>query len=152
MRRFNVLRLASWTLSGVGGCVFAVLLFAAGGADAAVDSCREWRQEHLDWKTETLRRYLRGAPQRELDGALFELLQREAYLTSCDVSVRSGRDELVGWRLLGRAPEEYGSAVVESVLERAGFDVGLASLLGLPDPAGDATLGDRLARRRADAL
>jgi hypothetical protein len=49
------------------------------------------------------------------------VLQREAYLTSCEISVDGGRQDLVGWRLVGRMPEEYGSAVVESVLERAGF-------------------------------
>ena len=75
-----------------------------------------------------LRRYLRGAPEREVDAAVFELLQREAYLTSCEVSVEGGRDKLVGWRLVGRTPDEYGSAVAESVLERAGFDLSLRSL------------------------
>jgi hypothetical protein len=56
------------------------------------------------------------------------VLQREAYLTSCDISVDGGRDELVGWRLVDRLPEEYGSAVVESVLERAGFQIELRTL------------------------
>jgi hypothetical protein len=86
------------------------------------------RYEPRDWKTEVVRRYLHGAPQREVDDAIFEMLQREAYLTSCDVSVAAARGELVGWRLVGRMPEEYGSAVLESVLERAGFDLGLRSL------------------------
>jgi len=76
-----------------------------------------------------MHRYLTGAPQREIDGALFEMLQREAYLTSCDVSAQGSRGVLVGWRLVGRNPDEYGSAVLESVLERAGFDVGLRSEL-----------------------
>ena len=38
-----------------------------------------------------VKRYLGRAPQRELDEAVFELLQREAYLTSCDQSVRAAR-------------------------------------------------------------
>lgn len=108
---------------GVGGAVLAlsVLLLTTASSQAAPDSCREWRAEHRRWKTEALRRYLRGAPQPELDAAVFEVLQREAYLTSCEISVDGGRQELVGWRLVGRMPEEYGSAVAESVLERAGF-------------------------------
>ena len=110
------------------GAVLAASLVLASSAAAAEDSCREWRLEHRSWKTEALRRYLRGAPEREVDAAVFELLQREAYLTSCEISVEGGRDELVGWRLVGRTPEEYGSAVAESVLGRAGFDLSLRSL------------------------
>jgi len=105
------------------------LLITGGSAGAASDSCREWRYEHSDWQAEVMHRYLTGAPQREIDGALFEMLQREAYLTSCDVSAQGSRGVLVGWRLVGRNPDEYGSAVLESVLERAGFDVGLRSEL-----------------------
>ena len=115
---------------GVAAAALAASLLVAGSAAAAGDSCREWRLEHRGWKTEALRRYLRGAPEREVDAAVFELLQREAYLTSCEVSVRNGRDELVGWRLVGRTPEDYGSAVVESLLERAGFDLELSGLFG----------------------
>jgi hypothetical protein len=103
-------------------------LFVGMSARASDESCREWRDEHRVWKTEGLRRYLRGAPQRELDEAMFEVLQREAYLTSCDVSVEGGRDELVGWRQVERSPEEYASAVAESVLERAGFELELRQL------------------------
>ena len=116
---------------GVAGAALAASLaslLVAGSAGAAGDSCREWRLEHRSWKIEALRRYLRGAPEREVDAAVFELLQREAYLTSCEISVEGGRDELVGWRLVGRTPEEYGSAVAESVLGRAGFDLSLRSL------------------------
>lgn len=117
---------------GIGGAVLAAGLLASGNAVADPESCREWRTEHTRWKTEALRRYLRGAPQSELDTAVFELLQREAYLTSCEVSVRHGRDDLVGWRLVGRLPEEYGAAVAESVLERAGFDLGLHGIFAQP--------------------
>jgi hypothetical protein len=117
---------------GIGGAALAAGLLAAWPAGADAESCREWRHEHRAWKTESLRRYLNGAPQREVDAAVFEVLQREAYLTSCEVSVQSGRDELVGWRLVDRTPEEYGAVVVESVLERAGFDVGLETILAEP--------------------
>ena len=129
-----------WMGRGVGGAVLMASLIVGASARADGDSCREWRGEHRSWKTEGLRRYLRGAPQRELDEAMFELLQREAYLTSCDVSVRGGRDELVGWRLVERLPEEYGSAVVESVLERAGFELELRQLFE-PSPARLASRG-----------
>lgn len=125
---------------GVGGAVLAISLVLGASAQANNDSCREWRAEHRAWKTEGLRRYLRGAPQRELDAALFEVLQREAYLTSCDISVEGGRDELVGWRLVGRMPEDYGGAVVESVLERAGFELDLRRLFE-PGPRRVATTG-----------
>jgi hypothetical protein len=113
---------------GIAGAALAASMLVASGAVAGEDSCREWRLEHRGWKTEALRRYLRGAPEREVDAAVFELLQREAYLTSCEISVEGGRDDLVGWRLVGRTAEEYGSAVAESVLERAGFDLSLQSL------------------------
>jgi hypothetical protein len=118
------------------------VLLGALGAQAGNDSCREWQKEHCEWKARALRRYLHGAPQRELDAAVFEVLQREAYLTSCDVSARVSRGAMVGWRLVARAPDEYGSAVLESLLERSGFDVGLRDLLrsaiGDPRPAAPA--------------
>jgi hypothetical protein len=131
---------------GVGGAALAASLLAASVAGAGDESCREWRHEHRLWKTEALRRYLRGAPQLEVDAAVFELLQREAYLTSCETSVAVGHGELVGWRLVGRTPEDYGSAVVESVLERAGFDVELSGLFDAP-AAGGAGSGRGIAAR-----
>ena len=117
---------------GIGGALLAAGLLFSGSAGADPEACREWRMEHTRWKTHALRLYLRGAPQTELDAAVFEVLQREAYLTSCEVSVRHGRDDLVGWRLVGRLPDEYGSAVAESVLERAGFDLGLEEIFSAP--------------------
>jgi hypothetical protein len=72
-----------------------------------------------------VRGYLGGAPQPELDVALFELLQREAWLTACDLSVEGARAELVGWRLVGRSPDHYATAVLESVLAQGGFDLDL---------------------------
>jgi hypothetical protein len=117
---------------GIGGAALAAGLLGAGSAEADNDSCREWWVEHAQWKTEAVRRYLRAAPQPEVDAAVFEVLQREAYLSSCDVSVRSARQELVGWRLVDRTPDEFGSAVVESVLERAGFDLGLREIFAAP--------------------
>ncbi|MBW2668036.1 MAG: hypothetical protein JRE13_17235 [Deltaproteobacteria bacterium] len=105
------------------------LLLGAADARAGTDSCREWQKEHCEWKARAVKRYLGGAPQRELDEAVFEILQLEAYLTSCDVSGRSARNTMVGWRLVDRATDEFSSAVIESVLERSGFDVGLRSRL-----------------------
>jgi hypothetical protein len=121
----------------IGLAALATLLFAASGAQAGDESCREWQKEHCEWKARAIHRYLRGAPQRALDEALFEILQREAYLTSCEVSGRAARGAMVGWRLVDRTPDEFGSAVLESVLERSGFDVGLRSrlsgVIGEPD-------------------
>ena len=121
-----------WISRGAGGAALLMGLLLGATAQAGDESCREWRAEHRSWKTEGLRRYLRGAPQRELDEAVFEVLQREAYLTSCEISVKGGRSELVGWRLVGRMPEEYGSAIVESVLERAGFELDPRELFTAP--------------------
>ena len=99
-----------------------------GGTAQAGDACREWQAEHDHWLVQVVQRYLAGAPQGELDAALFELMQREAYLTSCEMSAAQAREQQVGWRMIGRAPEEYASAVIDSVLERAGFDTQLWSL------------------------
>ncbi len=136
---------------GVGGAVLIAVVLLAATPGAASDSCREWKLEHRDWKTLAVSHYLRGAPQRELDEAVFEMLQREAYLTSCEISVEGGRNELVGWRLVGRLPEDYGSAVVESVLGRAGFDLALRAMFsagGAPMASGPLRkVGPRFPRR-----
>jgi hypothetical protein len=142
----NMQRRARRIARGIGGTALAAGLLLGSDGSADNDSCREWRQDHFSWKTETLRRYLRGAPQPEVDAAVFEVLQREAYLTSCEVSVRNGRDDLVGWRLVGRNPEEYGTVVVESVLERAGFDLGLESIFSAPPERVAKTISRRRAR------
>jgi hypothetical protein len=126
--------------------VVAALL--AAGAAAADDSCREWSDEHRRWTVQALRGYLTGAAQREMDEALFEVLQREAYLTSCDLAVSTARDELVGWRLVGRVPDEYGSAVAESVLDRAGFDLTLQSLFQRPAPTAERRDAEPRGRRQ----
>jgi hypothetical protein len=109
---------------------FATTILALLAADAAFasETCREWAREHEDWKAQVVRLYLRGASSRELDSALFELMQREAYLTACPAPVQAQRPERIGWRLVGRPVEEYGSAVVESLLDQAGFDVELRTL------------------------
>jgi hypothetical protein len=124
---------------GFGALVVAVAL--AGGAGTAwadSPSCREWRGEHLEWKAEVVHRYLGGAPQRAVDEAVFEMLQREAYLTACEIPVEMARWEMVGWRLSGRAPDEFGTAVLESVLDQAGFDVGLRAMFAKELPAATA--------------
>jgi hypothetical protein len=112
---------AAWVLVGAG-------LTAA--APASADSCREWGMEHQHWKSEAVRRWLDGSPERELDTAVFELLQREAYLTSCALPVRPARERFVGWRLVGRAPDEYGRAVMESLLEESGMTLDVRSWFG----------------------
>ena len=142
-------RSRSWRrwVAGAGGAALVSGLVGSGMASANVDTCREWRAEHRRWKTEALTRVLLGAPQRDLDGAIFELLQREAYLTSCEISLEGGRDELVGWRLMGRPAEEYGRAVAESLLERAGFDLDLEPLF-FPEPAKPETRPRRAFRRK----
>lgn len=99
---------------------------AAGAAQA--DSCREWTQEHWAIKSDIVRLYLKGAGQETLDGAVFELLQREAYMTSCDPSSVIQPTHQVGWRLLDRDPDEYAGAVMEALLADAGIAPKLAGL------------------------
>jgi hypothetical protein len=141
------MRVTDSSIVGVAAAL-AVWVLGAGGAGAA-ESCREWREEHRRWKSEALRLYLSGAPQRELDTALFELLQREAYLTSCEVSVEGARADLVGWRLVGRVPDEYAGAVIESVLERGGFDLDLRRrFANAPSRSGGPVRSDRAVATR----
>ena len=116
-----------------GRAVVTTTLVLAGlvaAAPAQADSCREWRIEHHHWKSEAVRRYLDGSPEKALDTAIFELLQREAYLTSCDLPVNRARDRFVGWRLVGHGADEYGRVVVESLLEEAGMTLDVRSWFG----------------------
>jgi hypothetical protein len=105
-----------------------LVLVLVGAAPAAADPCGEWLDEHREWKAEVVHRYLTDASQRELDEAVFELIQREAYLTSCPAPVAVQRDQMVGWRLVERDGDEFASAVVASVLELGGFDLELRHL------------------------
>jgi hypothetical protein len=105
-------------------------LLAGDGALAQGDTCHQWRDEHRDWTVRVVRLYLTGGGRQELDTALFELLQREAYLTSCDTSLAVARESFVGWRLVGRTPDEYAAEVVDTWLLRAGFPVHLRELFG----------------------
>jgi hypothetical protein len=118
-------------------CTAALIaaVVGAGAARAGDQSCREWLREHCDFKAKAIGLYLRGAPQRELDVAVFELLQREAYLTSCEIPAHVSRGPMVGWRLVGRAADDYAGAVLESVLERAGLAMDLQHTLGDLGPA-----------------
>ncbi len=109
--------------------VMAVLCVAT-SAGAVSETCREWQDEHAAWKARVLRLALVDAPRRTLDEALFELVQREAYLTSCPARVDAQRPEMIGWRLVDRSPEEYPSAVVESVLAESGMALDVRSWFG----------------------
>jgi len=99
-----------------------------------------------------VRGYLGGAPQSELDGALFELLQREAWLTACDLSVEGARAELVGWRLVGRSPDYYAAAVLESILAQGGFELDLRRwVAGATAPSGGRRTAGAAATGQAGA-
>jgi hypothetical protein len=119
--RFGRRAAAAWVLVGAGLTV---------AAPASADSCSEWSVEHREWKSEAVRRFLDGSPARALDTAVFELLQREAYLTSCNLPVGLARDTFVGWRLVGLSPDEYGRAVVESLLAESGMALDVRSWFG----------------------
>jgi hypothetical protein len=102
----------------------AALLFAT-GAQAVSETCREWQDEHAEWKARVVALALTDMPRRAIDEAMFELVQREAYLTSCPARVDAQQPYMVGWRLVGRSVDEYPAAVLESVLEAGGFDLDL---------------------------
>ena len=127
--------------------VAAAMALTSGAVYADDDSCKEWRKEHCRWKIEAMRRYLHGAPQRELDEAIFEALQRETYLTSCDVTVQVARTDLLGWRLVDRLPDDFGRAVVESVLESGGFEPELRERFVDPPPSASFSAGRSVGRR-----
>jgi len=120
--RFGRRAAAAWVFVGAG-------LTAAAPASAD-SSCREWQAEHRNWKAEVVRRYLDGSTRQQLDTAVFETLQREAYLTSCDLPVARAREAFVGWRLVGLEPDDYGRAVVESLLAEAGLELEVRSWFG----------------------
>ncbi len=90
---------------------------------ATADSCRDWTREHQAMKAKAIRLYLQGAPSGELDALLFDLLQHEAYLTSCNIPARVARCQMIGWRLADRPTADFARAPLESVLEDAGFPV-----------------------------
>ena len=111
-------------------------LVAASSTRARADSsCREWTQEHWEIKSDVVRLYLAGASQERLDDSVFELLQREAYMTSCDPGKVVARVHQVGWRMLDRNPDEYGAIVIEGLLADAGMDLTLAGLFEVSDLA-----------------
>jgi hypothetical protein len=120
-RGFGRRAAAAWVLVGAG---------LAAAAPASADSCREWQAEYRHWKAEVVRRYLDGSTRPDLDTAVFELLQREAYLTSCDLPVSRARQTFVGWRLVGLGADDYSRAVVESLLAEAGLDLQVRSWFG----------------------
>ncbi len=112
----------------------ASLLVANAGY--ASQTCREWWRDHETWKARVVALYLSSASQRELDGAMFEVVQLEAYLTACESTSPAERSRLVSHRTLGRPVDDYGAAVVESLLEESGFDLSLAAFVrpGERDP------------------
>lgn len=112
-------------LRGLAALGLVAVLLGSDGALAQGDACHQWREEHRDWTVRVVRLYLTGGGPQELDTALFELLQREAYLTSCDTSLARARGSFVGWRLIGHTPDEYAGEVVDTLLIRAGFPTGL---------------------------
>jgi hypothetical protein len=130
-------------MRGLAALGLVATLFGSDGALARGDSCHQWADEHRDWTVRVVRLYLTGGGRHELDTALFELLQREAYLTSCDTSLARARGTFVGWRLTDRTPDEYAAyaaEVVETLLVRAGFPTRLRELFGADVSSGALAL------------
>jgi hypothetical protein len=96
-------------------------------ASHASDTCREWWREHESWKARVVALYLGDGSQQELDAAMFEVIQLEAYLTACEGPLPGLRARLVANRTIDRPVDEYAAAVAESLLEQAGFDLSLES-------------------------
>ena len=101
----------------------------AGAAAEASQTCREWWHDHEEWKAQVIGLYLSDASQREVDEAMFELVQLEAYLTACAGPLPAQRARLVSHRTLGRPVDEFAAAVAEGVLEQSGFDLSLDDVL-----------------------
>jgi hypothetical protein len=106
-----------------------VALGWVGQPSLASETCREWWREHQNWKAKALAFYLSDASQRELDAAMFEVVQLEAYLTVCEGAPPGKRARLVSQRTVGRPVDEYAATVAESLLEQAGLDLSLESVL-----------------------
>ena len=129
------------------GISIVLMMALAGSAQAGSETCRDWMREHASWKGKVLGRYLADAPQRSIDEAVFELMQREAYLTSCPTRVRALRPHMVGWRLVDRDVDGYAAAVIESILEEGGLDLDLRSRFA---GMGGARYAERADPRRAE--
>ena len=114
----------------VWGCLVA-------SAIEASDTCREWWREHENWKARVVALYLSDASQRELDTAMFEVVQFEAYLTACEGPVPGQRARLVSHRTIARPVDEYAATVPEALLEQAGFDLSLDGLFLPGERAGE---------------
>ena len=125
----------AWTHLCAGILLCATVL--AAGVASGSQTCREWWRDHEDWKARALSLYLSDASQRELDAAMFEIVQLEAYLTACAGSVAGQRERLVSHRTLQRPVDEYAAVVPESLLDQAGFDLSLDTVL-LPAERGGA--------------
>ena len=121
-----------WRLLALAAICMGLLAISATRARAD-NSCREWTQEHWQIKSQIVRLYLSKAPQDALDAAVFELLQREAYMTSCDAREVVARSHQLGWRMLDRDADEYGAIVIESLLVEAGLDLTLGGLFEVAD-------------------
>lgn len=122
-----------WNMAGPICALALVLALGLAARPALADSCREWTQEHWAIKSDVVRLYLSDAAQESLDAAVFELLQREAYMTSCDPSAVVERSHQVGWRMIDRNPDEFAAAVIEGLLVDAGMDLSLGGLFELGD-------------------
>ena len=127
------------------GIIVALVGLGAASAQAGSETCRDWMREHADWKAKVLGRYLADAPQRSIDEAVFELMQREAYLTSCPTRVRALRPHMVGWRLVDRDVDGYAAAVIESILEEGGLDLDLRARFA--DVVGHARIAESAGSR-----
>jgi len=115
----------------LGAAAAALLVSSPITARAEDDICKTWVKEHCMKKADYIRLYLdSSASMAALDRNLYEMLQLESYLLSCNMPEQRLRRSLVGWRLTGKSPDEYGQAVLASAYAEAGLELHPRHVLG----------------------
>ncbi|MEE8312638.1 MAG: hypothetical protein V3R77_10280 [Candidatus Binatia bacterium] len=110
---------------------FAATVAAPTPARAEDDICKTWVREHCMAKADYIRSYLDpSVPAEALDRRLYEMLQLESYLLSCNIPEQRLRRSLVGWRLIGKSPDSFGREVFASAYAEAGLELSPRSVFG----------------------
>lgn len=113
--------------------ILLVLLIAGLPTPAAAedDICKTWVREHCMAKAEYIRLYLDPSVSAEkLDRRLYDMLQLESYLLSCNLPEQRRRRSLVGWRLIDKSADSFGQAVLASAYAEAGLELHPRSVFG----------------------
>lgn len=129
MRPIRIRAGAACTL--LAATAFAAMVLAPRPARAEDDICKTWVREHCMAKADYIRLYLDpSVSAAALDRRLYELLQLESYLLSCDIPEQRLRRSLVGWRLIGKPADSFGGEVFASAYAEAGLQLNPRSVFG----------------------